>query len=439
MRLFMSENYTTTTTTVDISDSLDDIMNLVNENDITTNQFVSEFARLVNILPNVKGYFYNYIKETNIIKAIADNFFETLGVGDQGYYLNKHEIIDYDDDNRAYIKQDVLDQKVSEICRTASKTVRNQERTILTNDLIQKFIDPENAMVTEVMYPFDDSDFFIICDFNNTSMPMMTMSYEFCRCLQRTHNNEWYTKLLDLDERLEQAATNKEKQKIKNEMNKCQSLIKAQAGLFAAMSTILYSFNIYVCDTGTDVVISDFDRLKNMLLLRSNKEFDTNLGFCEFSVWKEEFEKISQNPQLYDNKFLTAEKIKGKRETSVLYPEVYPNITVHALNYEGLYNYTREIIKNKVVEFENEPEKISKKLSSEINEVDNSRDLSYNFDKISNIIIDGFRKKEFQLKHYEDELNRAKEMMLRSYWKSLDKTSDKLTKKFKVNEVKMVK
>ena len=141
--------------------------------------------------------------------------------------MNKHEIIDYDDDNRAYIKQDVLDQKVSEICWTASKTVRNQERTILTNDLIQKFIDPENAVATEVMYPFDDSDFFIICDFNNTSMPIMTISYEFCRCLQRAYDNEWYTKLLDLDEQLEQATTKKEKQRIKNEMNKCQSLIKA--------------------------------------------------------------------------------------------------------------------------------------------------------------------------------------------------------------------
>ena len=170
------------------------------------------------------------------------------------------------------------------------------------------------------------------------------------------------------------------------------------------MSTVLYSFNIYAYDTGTNVVISDFDRLKNMLLLRSNKECDTNLGFCEFSVWREEFEKISQNPQLYYHKFLTVEKISGRRETSVLYPEVYPIITVYALNYEGLYNYTREIIKNKVVEFENEPEKISKELSSEINEVDNSRDLSYNFDKISSIIIDGLRKKEFQLKQYEDEL-----------------------------------
>ena len=29
--------------------------------------------------------------------------------------------------------------------------------------------------------------------------------------------------------------------------------------------------------------------------------------------------------------------------------------------------------------------------------------------------------------------------MLRGYWKSLDKISDKLTKKFKVNEARMIK
>lgn len=246
----------------------------------------------------------------------------------------------------------------------------------------------------------------IVINYNTPSiLPELTIFSELCYCLQAMYNDEIRKTCIFSEEELQK----NDKETSKNVFLK-KYISRTQTLLFASLIILLNN--------------KENPKFENLInnLVRQNLYYPAKNGWLVYPLLQEEIKNIRENPNEYD-------KFKHK------------NTQEQSIDYQELYKYSMEKVKNKYVEYQaflsdkktSVEELICKESLQRIQNIKRPDSLLFTFNKTISDLIQDVANKTLSLERCKKRLEPIKVKISQNKSAILDKLATDLAAKYKTD------
>lgn len=366
---------------------------------------IIEFNKFIEFIPSTSLYIPNYIKQK--ITQIKPHYqklidFIELKSSIKCFYLNKYEFIEHNE--KTFFNKEKLSTKIKEIFSNTKYNNKKIEK--ITNYCYEKFIAEDTPLAMTKAHP--TLPLIIILDYNKSFLPEITIFHELCHCLQMIYNKEINTKCELLEDKLTILKNNEERNKLEKEIFLNKYFLETQANLFAYLISLLCNYEKL-----------NTDKLENIILFNSSLSLGYD-GYFEYPILEKEIYNIKTKPEFYNIFFQDNNK--------------------SLLNYENLYNYTKE----KVLKMQNIYKKALFNDKKEIKDIikfyypKKPNNLLLSFDLVISGLRKNIYKKEIKLNYYKNKLELFKQNFPQNTYEKLNQSFNTLINKLQENQIKIV-
>lgn len=386
--------------------------NVIFMEELKEEAILNEFSKFVDVAPQVNLYVPQYVQNRiQELKSSYSSYNELIDfIKTQGYhcfYFNKYDFIVRNREGQLHLDKNAFKDALDKIFKNYTN-FDEERRTRLVErgceTLLRTNLEANAISGLHVIVP--NTKLQIVINYNIPDiLPELTIFSELCYCLQAIYDDE-----------IRKTCIYSEKELEKNDKETSKNIFleryrsRTQALLFASLIILL-----------NNKENPKFENLINNLVYQ-NLYYPAKSGWLVYPLLQEEIKNIRENPNEYD-------KFKHK------------NTQEQSIDYQELYKYSMEKVKNKYVEYQaflsdkktSVEELICKESLQRIQNIKRPDSLLFTFNKTISDLIQDVANKTLSLERCKKRLEPIKVKISQNKSAILDKLATDLAAKYKTD------